>query len=1143
MVSGFHFEVPDVIEKLEQKLSPASKQPVEPTTEKPDLQIQIDSIFKPKVQLEDPNDPNSKVIGNDDDLCSASSDDENAKPKDDEAEEVQDRIGLYFETEQPIELEEGMKEEDLARKEEVAREIKQKITKSFIPSLFKHLTDQRTKKYKKEEDLKVRTNVAVCIVKLLRKTDPSYFQNNLSKLIRTIVVCLRSRLVSVRDIARDALTQVNLNISPYLLHVTIDEMFKTLTRGYQRHVRSFTLHHILDHLEKEGHLKVGQIDHCLDKYHAKDNLSKLTVTRYEQAIPKILMDELFGALGAEKELGTGEEMTKYVHIKESRANRTLSTYEIIAKYINFDRSFVTLIRPIIRKAETSAKHTNYKKCEEIMDVISGALLKNTSVKADSLLVVLYAIMKRGTNDQDLDEENRNVNDEKFSKKTSKQLKIDTIKVLPQWSETVLLAKKKGAHMARKILVAFALNTLKKSVGSLPIEQYKDKLDSFCGLYIGLMKSTDNRIVINTLHLLSKCIKLNLPSLKFYIRKIINNLFMLFQNSSESEFINSLFKCTAELVRCMKNEHSEFQIKKLVEIIKANLEHYSMQANVYGCLKAIVEKRVLTPDVYDLIEIIGEKMITNSNKGIRSICSKIYVQFLIEYPLEEKRIEQHIYHLIKNINYFDQDGRETVLEVLDRIVTRFPTEILDKFSFILFLTLILRTVNETNKECKQKANLILKSLLENVSDSKRDDIIKTVLTWDYHSFDATESMGGMSNQAKEAMLKRITFLLIGLIITIEGDKFATRYFDKTIELLLAEFKFQNDKFRQILTHTKTVEVTDHVKQLEIVKKEMAGFFDDIDEMVEEEKKAKIDISSSVSKQELMTVISTLSIVEKLTQNKILWTKLYDNHISSKEGYHIIEAILELSKLVSMFEVTEENNIYENIRRQFVRIWTEWFKNMEEANKKYKNNECVTKLIDDLTMIMIKYYKIDESVIGLTLQMHNIDSEVHNLGKLEKMISMYSFAGRRIMMKIKKEVSQLTCIMKFFISSLNTIKNISTIKCLSKPMLHLGFKVYTNPQLAETETKAIAAELVECLQNKLDYYDTQFERVKEDDKSIANSTFLQMYTDIKNQSEINKKEARVKRKINKSNDPQRHKRKRSEKRKKKRTADKKEREKFA
>ena len=107
----------------------------------------------------------------------------------------------------------------------------------------------------------------------------------------------------------------------------------------------------------------------------------------------------------------------------------------------------------------------------------------------------------------------------------------------------------------------------------------------------------------------------MPSIKFYIRKIIN--FLLFQNTSDSEYMNSLFKCAAELVRYMKSELSDYQIGKLVEIIKANLEHYSMQANVYGCLKAIIEKNVVTPDVYDLIEIIGDKMITNVNKGIKS----------------------------------------------------------------------------------------------------------------------------------------------------------------------------------------------------------------------------------------------------------------------------------------------------------------------------------------------------------------------------------------------------------------------------------------------------------------------------------------------------------------------------------------------
>ena len=163
-----------------------------------------------------------------------------------------------------------------------------------------------------------------------------------------------------------------------------------------------------------------------------------------------------------------------------------------------------------------------------------------------------------------------------------------------------------------------------------------------------------------------------------------------------------------------------------------------------------------------------------------------MQFLIEYPLEEKRIEQHIYHLIKNINYFDKDGRMTVLEVIERIVAKFPTEILDKYAFILFLSLILRTVNEKMAELKQKANVILKQLLENISDSKRDDIIKTVLTWDYNaSQEIDDSLKDVSSQCHESMLKRVTFLLLSLIITIDGKKFTSKYFDRTIELVNKE----------------------------------------------------------------------------------------------------------------------------------------------------------------------------------------------------------------------------------------------------------------------------------------------------------------------------------------------------------------------
>jgi len=134
------------------------------------------------------------------------------------------------------------------------------------------------------------------------------------------------------------------------------------------------------------------------------------------------------------------------------------------------------------------------------------------------------------------------------------------------------------------------------------------------------------------------------------------------------------------------------------------------------------------------------------------------------------------------------------------------------------------------------------------------------------------------------------------------------------------------------------------------------------------------------------------------------------------------------------------------------------------------------------------------------------------------------------------------LRFFISVLQTIKDIEIIKMIAKPILHLAYKVYTNPQLSQTETKVISAEIVETLQNKLDLYDaqfkTQYKNDQEDSKSIANSTFLQMYNEIKLSSEKSKKQSKIKRKINKSKDPERYKRKRLEKRQKKKEADKQE-----
>ena len=329
MIRGFKFDVPDVCDELENMLGQENQSY--------DVTQNIGKMFK-----------KSKNQTENEDL------EQDAKPDnlEDQTEAIQvaHKIDHYLEQNDTID-----------KNQDQTEIIRSRIENSFIPALFKHLTDRNRNRQKKEEDLKIRIYVAVCIVRLLRKTSTKYFNNNLNKLIKTIVVSLKSKMISIRDMARDALTQVNLNLSPYLLHITIDQMFKTLVKGQQRHIRSYTTHHILENLVKEGVLKVGQIDHCLGKYKATDQITRLSVTKYEQAILKIVMDDLFSSISVEKQLGLGEIAVHYSHTKESKANRTLASFEIIARFINFDRSFINLIGPVVKKVEQSATPTEFKK--------------------------------------------------------------------------------------------------------------------------------------------------------------------------------------------------------------------------------------------------------------------------------------------------------------------------------------------------------------------------------------------------------------------------------------------------------------------------------------------------------------------------------------------------------------------------------------------------------------------------------------------------------------------------------------------------------------------------------------------------------------------------------------------------------------
>lgn len=304
-------------------------------------------------------------------------------------------------------------------------------------------------------------------------------------------------------------------------------------------------------------------------------------------------------------------------------------------------------------------------------------------------------------------------------------------------------------------------------------------------------------------------------------------------------------------------------------------------------------------LYDLVDIVADKMITHVNNNVRTVSAQIFILFLISYPLSEHRVEQHIHHLIKNLTYVAKEGRLTVLEVIEKLIPQLPTEILDKYSFLLFLSMILRTVNDSSPECKQKANSNLKSLLENVSDSKRDDIIKTVLNWDYNAAPEFDEhiQDQMGKAGKSAMMKRVTLLLISLIITIEGDKFASKYFAKTFEICKSEVIHQADSLRQLYSVNRDEEDREKEEETQIdnVRKEMGDFLQEIaliskKDMEGSYKRQKL--GEEVSQEECLTLSATLNIIEKFIQNDACWKIFYKNCIGNSKEQEFTSNLLEL-----------------------------------------------------------------------------------------------------------------------------------------------------------------------------------------------------------------------------------------------------------
>lgn len=668
------------------------------------------------------------------------------------------------------------------------------------------------------------------------------FRAQLPRLITVICDALKSRESDSRDVARETLGKIAIEIDIAYLADIVRELAVTLTQGYQLHVRAATLHTIL--LKLSG------------AYHVPSPHEVRTPTPFDCAVPAlmdIIQSDLFGMAQERKDV----EGSKVRFVKEASGSKSLHAVELIARMILFKPSLATtcseravcnsgihaLVTPFLERLRVPGLPPRIiRQVKECLNRIVSGLLNNPSVRNDELLPFVYAtirpfvsehmvdeVMVEVSDDSDGDEDNETAKPLTISGRQPSQGTMQTeVGAVVEWRPSMLNASKsaRDAHQARlrdasklrqvkdgasapKLTgsgrnassipgslevndpasisaVSFCLQLLGssfKKVATAPRDPVV--LDPFVPLLTACVcRCRDSDVVLLALKSLGSLLRSELPSLSRCARSLASKtLDLLFSSGAATnlnpELLQASFKMLTYLLNYDKKSLLEMnpedaivpkksenalsrgialpldaeQMQVLLSFLRASIAESDQHNPAIGLVKAIMSRRYVSAELYDLMETLLELTVRSSKASLREQSASIIVSFLINYPLSTERVENHCQQILRNLRYEHAEGRLSALSLTTKLVERFPIPVVEQYSEMFFIPLAMQLVNDNSSECREAISQCLKRLLTRLStDSLRR-------LWDY---------SGQWLKQDDDCLKQLALQLYGIFLDSCAD---------------------------------------------------------------------------------------------------------------------------------------------------------------------------------------------------------------------------------------------------------------------------------------------------------------------------------------------------------------------------------------
>ncbi|KAF1833187.1 U3 snoRNP protein Utp20 [Decorospora gaudefroyi] len=570
----------------------------------------------------------------------------------------------------------------------------EKLSKDLIAGFLPDLTNFLHKK--DEATVSLRVPIAVAIAKVLLLLPLSEIEARLPGVLLDICYILKSRAQEARDMSRNTLSDIAMLMGSGYLGFILKALRTALQRGYQLHVLSFTLHHILVKLSDQT--KPGDYNYCLAD------------------IVDVVMDDTFGITGQEKD--ADEYISK---MKEVKSSKSFDSMDIVARSVT-PSHIIKLVLPIKSLLVEKLNARMVQKIDELLRRIGLGVLQNPTVNNRDILVFCYELIQ-----------------EVYAASTSTDKKVKIDHKNKRYLVNNRGAAKSGARLSTSSylykMIRFGMDILRTVLRKHDDLQTPQNLAGFLPIIGDAMVQGQEEVQVSAVRLLTTIIKVPMTELDTNCPVYIDEAMRAIKGAISSN--TELAQASLKLVSAVLRERPHVPVKErdvghLLKRIIPDLDEPDRSGVTFGFLKAVMNRGFEVPEMYEAMDKVAEMMITNQTKSARDTARSHYFQFLTSYTQSEKRFKKQIEFLLKNLRYEHMEGRQSVMEAIDLIIgkalPRFPEKAQHEYHGMMFLPLINAVANDDSSKCREMASLLVKRLFQHASDKRLQSFANDLRSW-------------------------------------------------------------------------------------------------------------------------------------------------------------------------------------------------------------------------------------------------------------------------------------------------------------------------------------------------------------------------------------------------------------------------------